>query len=313
METDTGKRQRFCSVHGWYDPEPGETRCPDCLADPDAAQRSFNQIRLVPVADRIQQATTHDLSVISTAISDPDPVDDEQPCPMCDQPTRLEDFRHEVLGERWQGEAAIWAEEGVCPDCYAGPLAPFIRRWTDAEWVSHDFEGWRNSVLSVGDLLVFDDDAEELWMDDTERHQVLNVDATVAARHEHLVRSEARAQEIAELHAGSTLPDFDRVLAAARAAISDEVIAELRARRLREQDEARQRRVASRRLSAPEVDGERLAPEDWGEDDSVVGRLRQGASTVVTRLPTSPDRRGLVAAIVVAAIVLIALAALYLR
>ncbi len=205
MATD---RKRYCPLHGDYAVTDHETACPECRADPEYSTVSLQRVRLL---------STGDISTIVDGESHLTDIDDELPCPVCGLQTSLADFRHEAIGEVWTREAAEWAEEGVCPGCYRDVLPPYIREWSDGEWLSHHYEGWRNTVESVGEILRYEDSAQETWRLPEDRHQLLDIEATLSARREHLSLCQSAMQDLRARYPSSmTPPPFDQTLGHAR-------------------------------------------------------------------------------------------------
>ncbi|MCP4869581.1 MAG: hypothetical protein GY898_12775 [Proteobacteria bacterium] len=218
----------FCPLHGDYLQEEESSRCPHCAADPVASSASLRQVRVVredeldpdPVGMETDQLT---------------PMVDEFPCPVCGQVTAADKFRVESVGEVWTGNAAVWAEEGVCPDCYADVLSPQIRDWSDAEWLAHHFEGWKATVGTVHNLFVYEESLQESWLPEAQRHKVLDVEATLSARREHLARCQMSMRDLkGRYRADLTPPPFQMTMAMASEAVSPKAAGELQAMRERD-------------------------------------------------------------------------------
>ncbi|HCP45419.1 MAG TPA: hypothetical protein DIU15_05225, partial [Deltaproteobacteria bacterium] len=178
---------RFCPLHGDYEPEGGSTACPRCRADPKVSSASLQRVKVVtdrgPDPEGSKRTTTT-------------PVEEDTACPICGAMTPLEDFRCETMGEEWTGKAAEWAEEGVCPGCYKELMPRYVRQWSDAEWLSHHYEGWRTTLEQAAELFVYQESAEDSWLPEDQRHKVLDVEKTLSARREHLGRCQAAMEDL---------------------------------------------------------------------------------------------------------------------
>lgn len=173
-------------------------------------------------------------------------IDDIATCPSCRKLIPLDAFQSEAPGEVWEGEASLWAEDGVCRDCYRDVIPNMQRHWTKEEWTSHHFEGWSAQVRKVHEVEVLDDSDQDAWLPDEERHKILDVEATLSARREHLARAGMRLRELrAELNLTSDPPQFTAELELAREALGTEAIKELERRRAADLDRERERRVRS--------------------------------------------------------------------
>jgi len=212
---------RFCPLHGEYAVVEQETACPECRANPEASTLSLQRVRVLG---------TGAFDTLATGDSHLTPISDEQPCPVCGNEIQLSEFRHEGLGEEWTREAAEWAEEGVCPSCYRDILPPYIREWSDGEWLAHHYEGWRNTVESVTQIRRYEDSAQEAWLPSTERHRLLDVEATLSARREHLALCQSAMEDLCQRYPSSmTPPPFEQMLVAAREkGLSPSALEELR-------------------------------------------------------------------------------------
>jgi len=212
---------RFCPLHGDYAVVEQETACPDCRANPEEATISLQRVRVLG---------TGSIGTLATGDSFLTPISEELPCPVCGVDLQLSEFRYESLGEEWTREAAEWAEEGVCPSCYRDILPPYIREWSDGEWLSHHFEGWRNTVDSVTEIRRYEDSAQEAWLPASERHKLLDVEATLSARREHLALCQSAMEELCNRYPSSmTPPPFEQMLVLAREkGLSESALEELR-------------------------------------------------------------------------------------
>jgi hypothetical protein len=243
---------------------------------------------------------------------DPEGSDDDQPtdvgvrfeCPVCGSQVAGADFRVETAGEVWTGDAAVWAEEGVCSDCYREVVNKDIREWSPAEWLVHHYEGWHRMAQSVHDILVFEHSPQESWLPEDDRHRILDLEATLAARREHLARCQMAMEELqSRYEATITPPPFQMTLASASEALSEAVVAELRARREADLGVEIELRRESIYGLAPIVDGAPLqdeiptAPRAGG---------RVGDPTSVLPKPSSPRGPRLFAILFAAAVLLVA-------
>jgi len=212
----------FCPLHGDYVPEPGSTRCPVCSVDPVASSASLRQVRVIGENDLDPGGDPNS--------SELTPLAAEFPCPVCGTLTPAENFRVETVGEVWTGNAAVWAEEGVCPECYRAVLEPQIREWTDSEWLVHHYEGWRATVETIHNLFVYEESPQENWLLEHERHRVLDVEKTLSSRREHLARCQMTMRDLqGRYNANMTPPPFQMTLASAGEAVSPRVVADLKA------------------------------------------------------------------------------------
>lgn len=288
--------RRFCPLHGDYLPQGRSAQCPECRSDPAASSVSLRQVRVID-EDQL----------------DPEGIDDDQPtdvgvrfeCPVCGSEVAGADFRVETAGEVWTGDAAMWAEEGVCSDCYREVVSKDIREWSPAEWLVHHYEGWNRMAQAVHDILVFEYSPQESWLPEDDRHPILDLEATLAARREHLARCQMAMEELqSRYEATITPPPFQMTLASASEALSETVVAELRARREADLKVEGELRCESIYGLAPIADGDPL------QDDIPTAprvRARVGQPTSLPPKPLSPRRPLLLAVLVSAAIILIAL------
>lgn len=246
MATDNSTR--FCPLHGDYPIADHETACPECRADPEQSTISLQRVRVIG---------TGDFGTLATGDSHLTPIDNEVPCPVCGVEVGLAEFRHEGIGEVWTREAAEWAEEGVCPSCYRDILPPYIREWSDGEWLSHHYEGWRNTVESVTEIRKYQDSAQETWLPPEERHRLLDVERTLSARREHLALCQSAMEDLLGRYPSSmTPPPFDQMLLTAREqSVSQKAISGLES--MREADVAveDERREVSVRFDTGDIFG----------------------------------------------------------
>jgi hypothetical protein len=223
----TQSEELFCPLHGDYKPMQGSSQCPGCAADPVASSASLRQVRVVP-EDELDPDPSGGIDQLT-------PMADEFPCPVCGQVTAASRFQVESVGEVWTGNAAVWAEEGVCPDCYKDVLGPQVRQWTDAEWLAHHFEGWKGTVGTVHNLFVWEESLQESWLPADQRHRVLDVEGTLSARREHLARCQMSMRDLqGRYRADITPPPFQMTMAMAGEAVSSKSVAELQGMRERD-------------------------------------------------------------------------------
>jgi len=226
---------RFCPLHGDYEPQGTSTACPSCKDDPLVSSASLQRVKVV--TDRGPDPEGRKSPVTT-------PVGEDSACPVCGAITAFDDFRFERMGEEWTGKAAEWAEEGVCPGCHKDLVPRYVRKWSDAEWLAHHYEGWRTTLEQAAELFVYDESAEDSWLPEGQRHKVLDIEKTLSARREHLGRCQAVMDDLMTRYpVGLTPPPFQSRLAKARdRALSDTVIAKLkgiRERHLFAQEEKR--------------------------------------------------------------------------
>jgi hypothetical protein len=197
---------------------------------------------------------TGSISTIATGDGHLTPIDDELPCPVCSKEIPLAEFRHEAIGEVWTREAAQWAEEGVCPACYRDILPPYVREWSDGEWLSHHHEGWRNTVEAVTQILKYQDSAQESWLPPEERHRLLDIEATLSARREHLALCQSAMEDLLQRYPSSMAPPpFEYLLVAARdQGLSETVLTELKEMRRQDVVTEDERREVSMRVASSE-------------------------------------------------------------
>ena len=128
--SDSTTQTRFCPIHGDYVPVAGATACPSCQADPIGSRASLRSVRVV-TAEVIGGADTHGLP--SSSDDAPTAIEESARCPCCRRLVPLDSFQTEAVGEEWEGDAALWAEDGVCRDCYRDVIPGLLRRWSTAE------------------------------------------------------------------------------------------------------------------------------------------------------------------------------------
>lgn len=235
---------RFCPVHGDYTPQRDDTACPACDSDPVAARASLRSVQVV--TSEMPAISSSDLFDSSESYDLLTTIDDVAACPSCAKLVPLDEFQSEALGEVWEGEAALWAEDGVCRECYRDVIPGKLHRWTREEWVAHHFEGWRAQVRRVHDVEVLVDSEHDSWLPDAARHRILNVDATLSARREHLARSSMRLRDLrAEFGMKADPREFTLELELARKSLSEGARVELERRRLAHLSQEEERRVHS--------------------------------------------------------------------
>lgn len=240
---------RFCPVHGDYIPQSDDTSCPACESDPVAARVSLRSVQVVTTEmpaiswpDSSQPSGPQD----STSYDPLTTIDDMAACPSCAKLVPLDKFQSEAMGEVWEGEAALWAEDGICRDCYRDVIPGKLRRWTREEWIAHHFEGWRAQVRRVHDVEVLVESEQDSWLPDASRHRILNVDATLSARREHLARSSMRLRDLrSEFDLKADPQQFTAELELARRSLSEEARSELEMRREADLSRERDRRIDS--------------------------------------------------------------------
>ena len=234
---------RFCPLHGDYlTPDPAGA-CPRCQEDPVASSASLRQVRVVSEAELApEQDGQPELT----------PLNDTSPCPVCGATTSLDAFVTEPIGEVWTGQAAVWAEDGVCAACYRDVVRPDLREWSEAEWLAHHYEGWRSTLESVHHLFIYEESVHESWLPDGERHRILDVGKTLAARREHLARSQMAVRDLRGRYSSQlTPPPFEMSIAQAGDAVSPRALAELKGMRARDLDTEGLRRADSVVARAP--------------------------------------------------------------
>ena len=241
--SDGKTETRFCPVHGDYVPVAGATACPSCEADPVRSRASLRSIRVVT------SEVTGGSDTQGLAPSSDDgltTIDDVARCPSCGGLVPLDSFQTEAVGEEWEGDAALWAEDGVCRDCYRDVVPGMLRRWSTAEWVGHHFEGWKAQVRKVHEVEVLVESEHDAWLPDEDRHRILDVEKILSARREHLARSQRRLRDLrAEFGLDRDPPEFIAELEAARDALTEKARSELRRRRDEDLLREEERRVGS--------------------------------------------------------------------
>ncbi len=220
--SDAERQKLFCPIHGDYGrPERG-SQCPICAEDPIRSQASLRAVKVISTAE----------VPITQGDDEPTSIDDRAPCPSCGTLTLLSQFQSEAPGEVWEGEAALWAEEGVCAACYRDRIPGLSSRWSTEEWLSHHFEGWNTLVRRVDEIVEFNTREQDSWLPEDQRQQILDVEKTLAARREHLARASMRMREIKRELQIEELPErFAATMAAGRRALDDRAVARLKQRR----------------------------------------------------------------------------------
>jgi len=232
-------------------------------------------------------ASLRQVRVVGEDVLDPDgtvgggetPILDKYPCPVCGTETPVANFRVEASGEVWTGQAAVWAEEGVCPACYKEVLGPHIREWTKAEWLVHHYEGWKTTVEAVHDIFVYEESAHEAWLPESERHRVLDVEKTLAARREHLGRCQMAMKELqGRYEAKITPPPFQMTLASGSRGLEERVVARLKGMRERDLQKEMARRNDSVMAVSPALAEGGGPPRRSQRRAKGQGRKKQGMS-----------------------------------
>ena len=215
--------RRYCPLHGDYLPRGRSAECPDCSQDPAGSSKSLRLVRVLD-EEQLDPEGEEDVS--------PTPLAEMFDCPVCGSSVPGPDFRVEAAGEVWLGDAAVWAEEGVCGDCYREVIAQNVREWSQSEWLVHHYEGWRKMAESAHDIVVHEFSPQESWLPEEERHSILDLEATLAARREHLARCQMAMEELQARHSvDTTPPPFQMTLASASGALSESAVQQLRLQR----------------------------------------------------------------------------------
>lgn len=253
--------RRFCPLHGEYVPDGRETACPRCQEDPIASTASLRRVRVVNLHEEEEERADESLR------EDITPFGETANCPVCGKGVLLGEFREEAIGEVWTGQAAVWAEEGVCADCHREVLPAYIRAWTPGEWLAHHLEGWRTNLERVHKVVVYEHNPSESWLSDEDRLQLVDVGATLEKRREHLARCSATARELVQKYGADGVPAaFQSALESAASAVAKDAIEDLRrARELGLEDE-RARRQHSIEERAPTLPLAPPPPTPWTDE-----------------------------------------------
>jgi len=240
--SDATGRTLFCPIHGDYgQPEKG-SQCPICAEDPIRSQASLRAVKVITTSD-VPHADTDDK---------PTSIDEAAPCPSCGKLTPLAKFQTEATGEVWEGEAALWAEEGVCPACYRDVIPSKSSAWSTENWLRHHFEGWNSQVRRVEQLVEYGTSEQDSWLPEDQRPRILDVEQTLAARREHLARAQMRLREIKRELEVDELPErFEVALRSARRALDERAVMRLKERREDDLRAERERRVDSVAAMSP--------------------------------------------------------------
>ncbi len=203
------------------------TGCPICEEDPESSQFGLQRVDIVG-EDELAAGAEDDSHHLT-------PIAEVATCPLCTKKVPLDSFQVESLGEVWEGDAAVWAEEGVCGGCYRNVLPPFVRDWTDREWLFHHFEGWKATLADVHDLVVYTESPQEGWMLGENKHKILDVEGTLTSRREHLARCQMACKELLEKYGKAQAPPpFQETLEVGAESVSARSVAELK--KMREGD-----------------------------------------------------------------------------
>jgi hypothetical protein len=296
---------RFCPLHGPYSAEDEQAECPLCKEDPIGSSASLRRVRVVTERELAPEDETND--------GETTPIADLSPCPSCGRATPLADFRVESIGEVWEGPAAVWAEDGVCPTCWSQVLPPHVREWSNAEWMAHHYESWRATVEAVHDVFVYEETAADGWLPTDERLRIIDVEGTLSARREHLARSQQTMRELQSRYGASmTPPPFQMALASGAAATGPDAVTRLRELRALGVQRKKERAIDSQETLAPPA----AMIDEWLEDAAETQKMRvlrrtgqmptadAGVEDVPEEVPDDPFRwlPWAVGALVVAAI-----------
>lgn len=266
---EAGKDKLFCPIHGDYPAPSVGTRCPICAEDPIASQASLRAVKVITTAEMPPGVADDD---------EPTSIDDVAPCPSCGKLTQLDQFQTEAPGEVWEGDAALWAEEGVCTNCYRDVIPQISSAWSTDEWLSHHFEGWNSQVRRVHEIVEHGTSEQDSWLPEEQRHKILDVERTLAARREHLARSQMRLREIKSQLGVEELPEhFAAALVRAKHALNDRAVERLKERREDDLAIERERRVDSMEQMSP-----RAALEEAGLDADRLLKKPTGNPTPAT-------------------------------
>lgn len=210
------------------------------------------------------KVVAQDLDSFSEPDNELTPIDEFAPCPVCGKSIPLDDFRSESIGEIWTGTAAEYAEEGVCVDCYRDIVAGEMKKWSNAEWLAHHYEGWRTSIEQIHDIYAHEESPHDVWLPAEDRPRILSVEKTIEQRKQHLERSYSAMLELLGKHSASiTAPPFQMALATAQDSVSPRAIKALKARRESDLEAESTRRQDSVIAQAP-VEFEDLTDVDVG-------------------------------------------------
>ena len=273
--------RRFCPLHGDYLPSGRSAQCPECRVDPVASGVSLRQVRVVGEQELDPDGAEEDGVT---------PLRERFECPVCGTSVPAADFRTEAAGEVWQGEAAVWAEEGVCSDCYRDVVLRDARSWSASEWLVHHYEGWRRMTESVHEIFVYEYSSQGSWLPESERIDIVDVESTLAARREHLARCQMAMEELqGRYEAKITPPPFQMTLASASDALSEPAIEALKLRRLADLAAEEEARILSSQEQAA-VFEEALSEEDVPTEPRLLARVTQRLKTTDFVAPVEPPQ-----------------------
>lgn len=273
--SDTERQMLFCPIHGDYDRPEAGSQCPICAEDPIRSQASLRAVKVISTAE----------VPLANGDDEPTSIDDQAPCPSCGNLIPLSQFQSEAPGEVWEGEASLWAEEGVCPACYRDRIPTLSSEWSTEEWLTHHFEGWNSHVRRVSEIVEFTTPEQDSWLPEDQRQQILDVEKTLAARREHLARAQMRLREIkVELEVEELPERFAATMAAGRRALDERAVARLKQRREDDLMIERDRRVESVMAISPTA-----ALREAGLDEGMVGGSGGDDPSEPSMIMPSPD------------------------
>jgi hypothetical protein len=272
--SDANRRMLFCPIHGDYGQPESGSQCPICAEDPIRSQASLRAVKVITTSE-VPHADSDD---------QPTSIDDAAPCPSCGKLTPLSKFQTEAIGEVWEGEAALWAEEGVCSACYRNEIPGKSSTWSTEDWLAHHFEGWNAQVRRVAEIVEYGTSEQDSWLPEDQRPRILDVEQTLASRREHLARAQMRLREIkGELEVEELPERFEVALRSARRALDQRAVLRLKERAEDDLKAEKERRIDSVAAMSPfaALEAAGLDPEKLLADGSDRGRDSEPASTDV--------------------------------